>query len=520
MKLGPGGCGGALRSHLSSKGCITHETDATWWVHRWAHPGPGSDLGPGGPGCAAQESWDAVYLSGAKVGYIHTFVEPLKDGGRDLVRVRMDLVLSVKRLEDKMSMELRYGTIETPEGSVLRLDTRTRAANQEIRAHGDVVDDKMTLTLDGGGQAEKLTIPWGSDVRGPYAVEQSLSRVPMKVGESRTLKMFEPNLNKICDVTMTARAMEDITLGGGEKRSLLKVEQKTTLEGKLRPEFDMVCWVDAGGQVIKSVSEVMGGLVTYRTTMEAAVAEGKVRLDQILTSIIRINKKITNPESRRSVTYRVKVKDDDLKELIPNDRRQSLQIGPDRGTGTLQVKTAGPNDGPAGPEVVDSEFLRPNAFVTSEDAKVVALAAKAIGTETDPWQRAIRIEKWVALNLKEKNFKTGFAAASEVAQNLAGDCTEHGVLTAAMCRAVGIPARVVVGLVYATNLDGFGYHLWNEVYIHGRWVAIDASFDQSSVDAVHIKLSDSSLAGVSPYESFLPIVRLVSKLTLEPLEIQ
>jgi transglutaminase-like putative cysteine protease len=185
----------------------------------------------------------------------------------------------------------------------------------------------------------------------------------------------------------------------------------------------------------------------------------------------------------------------------------------------LQVQTAGPDDGPAGPDLTaDSEFLRPNALVTSDDTKVAELAAKAVGSETDPWQRACRIEKWVAQNLREKNFKTGFACASEVARNLTGDCTEHAVLTAAMCRAAGVPARVVIGLVYAENLGGFGYHMWNEVYVRRRWVAVDASFDQSSVDAVHIKLSETSLAGVSPYESFLPIVRVVSKLSLEPLE--
>ena len=42
----------------------------------------------------------------------------------------------------------------------------------------------MTLTMEGGGQKQQVTIPWGSDVRGPYAVEQSLSREPMKVGQN------------------------------------------------------------------------------------------------------------------------------------------------------------------------------------------------------------------------------------------------------------------------------------------------------------------------------------------------
>src|SRR5258707_458025 len=115
------------------------------------------------PAATAQESWDAVYLAGTKVGYIHTFIEPLKDRGRDLLRVRVDTSLTFKRLNDKITMELRYGTIETPQGSVLRLDTRTLASEKEIRVFGDVIDDKMTLTLEGSGQSQQVTMPWSPE---------------------------------------------------------------------------------------------------------------------------------------------------------------------------------------------------------------------------------------------------------------------------------------------------------------------------------------------------------------------
>src|SRR4051794_22775489 len=37
----------------------------------------------------AQESWDAVYMGGKKVGFIHTYVTPVKDRGRQLFRVRV-----------------------------------------------------------------------------------------------------------------------------------------------------------------------------------------------------------------------------------------------------------------------------------------------------------------------------------------------------------------------------------------------------------------------------------------------
>jgi transglutaminase-like putative cysteine protease len=89
-----------------------------------------------------------------------------------------------------------------------------------------------------------------------------------------------------------------------------------------------------------------------------------------------------------------------------------------------------------------------------------------------------------------------------------------------MCRAAGVPARVAIGMVYAEPYGGFGFHMWNEVYVNRRWVAIDSAFNESEVDAVHIKLADSSLAGGSPYESFLSVVRVFDRTKLEALEIR
>ena len=130
------------------------------------------------------------------------------------------------------------------------------------------------------------------------------------------------------------------------------------------------------------------------------------------------------------------------------------------------------------------------------------------------------MNRWVFQNMRTKNFQVGFAAANEVARNLTGDCSEHAVLLAAMCRASGIPARVVVGLVYVDRHQGFGYHMWDEVYINQRWVAVDPTWNETTVDAGHIKLSESSLEGVAPFEAFLPVLKVAGKLQIEPLELR
>jgi transglutaminase-like putative cysteine protease len=470
------------------------------------------------------ESWDAVYIAGSKVGHIRTYIEPVKDKGRDLLRVRVDLELSFRRDKDQVLLGMEYGTIEKPDGSVLRLDTRIRAAENVIRVHGDVVADKMKLTLDAGGQEQQQTIDWGQDVRGPYAAEMSLSRSPIKPGESRSMKMYMPDLNKVCDITLTAKAVEEVTLGGGVARQLMRVDQTTASDGKPRPEFDVTLWIDSGGQVLKSKTDTLGGMVTYRTTKEGALAKNDenpaTQFDQIANSVIKVARKIPRPETTRDVLYRVTLKEDDPAKIIPADRRQSLKAGTRPNESILEIKTAGPNAGEAGPDTVDETYLRSNPLITSSDPMVVSLARRAVVGVKDPWAKAKKIEEYVAKNLKDKNFETGFASAAEVARNMTGDCTEHGVLVAAMCRAEKIPARVVVGLVYANHLGGFGFHMWNEVYVNRRWVALDASFEQDDVDAVHIKLSDSSLDGVSPFESFLPVVRVLGKMTIETIEIR
>ncbi len=485
----------------------------------------GAVLGlPAAAPARAQESWDAVFLKGDKIGYVHTYIEKVREKSRELYRVRQDQVFKIRRLDDTLVMKLYYGTIETPDGEVLRLDTRTLVSDNELRVHGDVVGGKMKLILDGTNQRQEQTIPWTRDIRGPYAAEQSMARKPMEEGEARHIKMYIPDINRVVDFNFTAGPISDVALGDGSTRPLRKVAQTAMLDGKARSELAATLWADSSGQVLKLDSDLMGGIVMYRTTKEGAmspVARGVARFDQIRSSIIAVDKVIPSPRQTRYVQYRMTLKDEDPEKVFPTDRRQSTKPGSDKNTVILNVQTSGPTDGEAGPAQVDAAYLRPNGMVTSDDEEVRRLAKRAVSNVADPWEQAVRIEQWVARNMKN-NFATAFAPASEVARTLTGDCTEHAVLVTAMCRAVGIPSRAAIGMIYMNDdrrrLKGFGFHMWPEVYVNQRWVAVDSSWDQTEVDATHIKLIDTSLEGVSPFEAFLPITRVHGKLEIDPIE--
>jgi hypothetical protein len=65
------------------------------------------------------------------------------------------------------------------------------------------------------------------------------------------------------------------------------------------------------------------------------------------------------------------------------------------------------------------------------------------------------------------------------------------ILFAAMARSQGVPARICAGKIYSMGL--FVTHFWNEVYIDGRWLTIDATAENPAVPApLRIKLAHAA----------------------------
>jgi hypothetical protein len=84
---------------------------------------------------------------------------------------------------------------------------------------------------------------------------------------------------------------------------------------------------------------------------------------------------------------------------------------------------------------------------------------------------------FVNLALKEKNYQHGMDIASRVATNRAGDCSEHALLLAALARASGYPARVILGTVIVSDGGDVAsyWHAWNEIHTGSQWTLADAT---------------------------------------------
>jgi len=118
------------------------------------------------------------------------------------------------------------------------------------------------------------------------------------------------------------------------------------------------------------------------------------------------------------------------------------------------------------------------------------------------------IMEWVFENI-DKVPLVSIPDAKQVLTLRRGDCNEHATLVTALLRSVGIPARIVVGLVYR---DGkFYYHAWNEAHVH-TWLSLDATLKQMPADATHIKLINGGI------EKQIQIAAMIGNLNLTVLE--
>jgi transglutaminase-like putative cysteine protease len=254
---------------------------------------------------------------------------------------------------------------------------------------------------------------------------------------------------------------------------------------------------------------------------EALKALSGAEVDLAVATLVKTGK-IDRSQQTRQVVYRISVPGDDPETVVSKGPTQMItRVNPNTIDLTVRAITP-PENAPEQTELAGKEFLSPNSYLQSDDELVKKHASDAVGAETDSWKAAQLMEHWIWENLKKKNFSTLLASAAEVAKDLQGDCTEHAVLLAAMCRARGIPSRVAVGLVYVPSLSSFGGHMWTEVFEKGTWIPLDATLGKGGIAADHIKFADSSFSDdddSTPITAFLPMVSALGKMKIEVREV-
>jgi len=416
-----------------------------------------------------QDIWMTIFQNDRKIGFVHRMLTKNENGFAFNENVFMEISTMGMPQALNLATEGQLNADMTLSSFTFKLNSSLF----QFHIRGRVADNKLILYTGAPNRQQKNEIPLQALPHISGNIYDAAFHAGMDKGTTRGFSIFDPSSMSVRTINVTRNADEIIPIMG--RRLLLKKYCADFMGAK------HCAWLDKDGQVLKETG--MLGLSMEKTSRENALAEidGSAGVDFTQIASIPSNVDIADPEKLRKLQIRISG-------ITPPLQRQ-LHLDGDRQhyhDGVLTITREDPADkGPAGGWPADiAVFLKPAALIQSDDPQIKALIGKIVRPEDSAFVKARKIINWVFLNI-EKKPALSVPNALEVLKNRSGDCNEHAVLTVALLRAAGIPARSEAGLVYLRGR--FYYHAWCVLYIN-RWITADAVFNQIPADVTHIRL--------------------------------
>lgn len=492
-------------------------------------PGKVSPLNP--PEGRFSDEWAEVYMAGGKVGYTHSTMA--REG--NLIHTSNTTKMKVGRLESTVEIAVVQTTTETLGGVPLRFETVTEASVMKSAVRGMMLDGKVTIVTSQYGMERTQTFEFSKGALMTWGgYRESLLR-GFQPGTEYTLQIYAPELRLDAPVSAATRVGEWTTfehLGVQRKGQLVIVELETPM-GTL----ELKSWVDEHGRPLKALVPAPGlGDLVLVTCDQATALTDFLPPEIFMRTVIKADRKLV-PSALERVKYLIRSTRPDVQlgdlpvtgmqrpfprgdgsiELIVV--RQSRKSARPRATSRADLPETGKSSGPD-----MSEYLESNLMINTDDPELVALARRAADGETEPYALADKLRRFVTGYVKTKSLNIGFATASEVCRTREGDCSEHGVLLAALGRLNGLPSRIAVGVAYVPRLAGengaFGYHLWTQFFVDGEWVDFDAALGEQRCSPTHIAFATSSLKNSGMADLSLPLLSKIGAIDIDILEVE
>jgi transglutaminase-like putative cysteine protease len=147
------------------------------------------------------------------------------------------------------------------------------------------------------------------------------------------------------------------------------------------------------------------------------------------------------------------------------------------------------------------QFLLPSRYCQSD--RLFDLAQEIVGDCVPGYDRVEVIRAWIHDRIKyQYGTSNASTSAIDTVQQREGVCRDFAHLGIALCRALDIPARMVVGYLY--QLEPMDLHAWFEAYINGRWYTFDATQAQPRGNRVTIAYGRDA-ADVAITTQFAPL---------------
>jgi len=475
-------------------------------------------------------SWSAVFARDRRIGFAHqTTARRTDPDWGSVVETSWRLCITVLRNGAELHLDQAATILEDRDGRPLKYTFRVASQGAGApRTENVMVGERAGdgFTVAGRGFERFVACPDGA--LGPWRFHRLLLENRRKKVSSFEALLFSPELGTAVRTVVRFGPYRRVTFPDKTERRLQEVVQRMDAPGT-RPE---TLWLDEGGEILMTETEapLLGPIRIVECTAEEA-QQPPEPVELMGASVVPAPVPIPNP--RRVVRARYVLSALHMADVVlPEGVGQSVKrLGPNRFEVVVSVSALPQDDGLKRPwRFPDSaaSYLRPTPYIESDDPLLISMSREAVGDAKTARSAAEAIGRYVREIIADKTLDMGFASALEAARSRRGDCSEHAVLAAALARAAGLPARIVVGIACVGH-EAFGrsgsvglfvFHVWAEVMIApDRWTPVDPAL--GSFDATHIAFVRSSLNSASPLADLcLPILDVIEGLHVDSAEFE
>jgi hypothetical protein len=442
-----------------------------------------------------REYWSGIVFNGRKIGFSHFALAPAATAG--MFELRYDAAFALRFLGFDKRLNVKSWDLVREDLDLVAFRYEYVIDGNALAVDGQRRGDAVEYTLRRGGEATPASIA----VAGPLYPQAAIGFYPtlagLAAGREFRFPVWSGELQKVVEVAQRVAAYEHSPLFEG---AAFRVE--TTMEG-----YRVETWLAPSGAPLLEIA--MNGILisgledeararNYRASASLDKSEALVEF-----ALVRPEKPVARPQAVTLLTVALA----GAAAAVPSDGRQQCTREGAETLCTLRSSPPASTSATASAAEGNPRDLASTLQVPARDPRIGALAREIAAGATDPRIQIDRIVAWLDANIRKSPVDAWTALDALDAR--AAECQGHAFLYAALARALGIPTRVVNGIVYFEEFGGFLYHAWAESLVAGRWLAVDPTLAMVPADATHLKLVE----GESP-AALAPLVDWVGRLKL------
>ncbi len=429
----------------------------------------------------------AILMDGKKIGHaIHT---------RRVEASRVTTIEQMNLLIGRGAAAIQFTGIETSventAGKPVAFEMVQNISGMEQRRKGTINSGKVKMTIQNGPSMEQKVFAYPQGALMAEGMRLLQLQMGLQPGLKYETRIFRPDMDQALPAQVEVGPKTRVDLFG---RVLDLTEVKVSMQVG-EQVIAVTSYVDETMKALKSIVPMMG-MQLEMIACDKAFALSQDSVVDFLDKLCVVSPAaLTDRDLDGPIIYELTATTD-KRLILPTTSTQTVkEIAP--GRFQLTIQPVKPQDGVKypydGKDAQIRKMMEPAEYLQSKDAKILDLVKYAVTSTDDAAKAVFQIENFVKGYITKKDLSVGYASAAEVAQTRQGDCSEHAILAAAMCRAVGIPARVVCGVVYVEALGDkknvFGGHMWAEAYIGDAWIPLDPTRAPHGFSAGHIALA-------------------------------